>query len=162
MIQDKYHQIILNNDDLIELVKQGRRLKDFTRYLVDDTVDAELFGCQKYHPSTLTVEEFDRANQSQWLMPKKYHDLDIAAYILSKCSTDQEIERCGEELLRYQEKNLLDLLKYLVYLVDIMRENNIIWGVGRGSSVSSHVLYLIGVHRINSLEYDLDYKEFLR
>jgi DNA polymerase III alpha subunit len=37
-----------------------------------------------------------------------------------------------------------------------------VWGVGRGSSVASYVLFLIGVHRIDSMKYNLDYKEFLR
>ena len=54
------------------------------------------------------------------------------------------------------------LLRYMIYLVDFMRENNIVWGVGRGSSVASYVLYLIGVHRIDSIQYDLDWREFLR
>jgi DNA polymerase III alpha subunit len=54
------------------------------------------------------------------------------------------------------------LLFYLKYLVDAMRENKIVWGVGRGSSVASYVLYLIGVHRIDSIKYDLDIKEFLK
>jgi len=62
----------------------------------------------------------------------------------------------------YQERGLFDLLRYLKYLVDVMQENHIIWGVGRGSSVASYVLYLIGVHRINSLYYNLDIQEFLR
>jgi len=55
-----------------------------------------------------------------------------------------------------------NLLRYMIYLVDFMRENNIVWGVGRGSSVASYVLYLIGVHRINSIQYGLDWHEFLR
>lgn len=54
------------------------------------------------------------------------------------------------------------LLRYMIYLVDYMRENKIVWGVGRGSSVASYVLYLIGIHKINSIHYDLDWKEFLR
>jgi len=62
----------------------------------------------------------------------------------------------------YQERDLFDLLRYLKYLVDRMSENNMIWGVGRGSSVASYVLYLLGVHRIDSLYYDLDPAEFLR
>ena len=62
----------------------------------------------------------------------------------------------------FQERNLFNLLKYLKYLVDTMRDNNVIWGVGRGSSVASYVLYLLGVHRINSMYYDLDPGEFLR
>jgi DNA polymerase III alpha subunit len=53
-------------------------------------------------------------------------------------------------------------LQYLKYLVDVMTVNNVIWGVGRGSSVASYVLYKLGVHRIDSLHYNLDAREFLR
>ena len=66
------------------------------------------------------------------------------------------------ELLLYQERGMFDLLRFLVYIVDVMREQDIVWGVGRGSSVASYVLYLIGVHKIDSLYYDLDIAEFLR
>jgi DNA polymerase III alpha subunit len=62
----------------------------------------------------------------------------------------------------YQERNLFDLLRYLKYLVDTMRQNQIIWGVGRGSSLASYVLYLMGIHRIDSMLYELDPAEFLR
>jgi len=82
--------------------------------------------------------------------------------VLRLCNTQEELQRCGQELLLFQERKLFDLLKYLKYLVDVMRHNHVIWGVGRGSSVSSYVLYLLGVHRINSMFYDLDPGEFLR
>jgi DNA polymerase III alpha subunit len=62
----------------------------------------------------------------------------------------------------FQERNLFDLLRYLKYLVDTLQANRMIWGVGRGSSVASYVLYLLGVHRIDSMFYDLDPSEFLR
>ena len=62
----------------------------------------------------------------------------------------------------FQERDLFNLLRYLKYLVDTMTENRLIWGVGRGSSVASFVLYKLGVHRINSLHYELDPAEFLR
>ena len=53
-------------------------------------------------------------------------------------------------------------LGFLIYLIDLMRTNNIVWGVGRGSSVSSYILYLIGVHKVNSILYKLDINDFLR
>ena len=95
-------------------------------------------------------------------MPAEYQQLDIAEHILSLCQSEAELQRCGEELLLYQERNLFDLLRYLKYLVDVMIENRIIWGVGRGSSVASYILYKLGVHRIDSLFYNLDCREFLR
>jgi DNA polymerase-3 subunit alpha len=95
-------------------------------------------------------------------MPEEYKQLDIAVHILSLCESDAELQRCGAELLLYQERDLFNLLRYLKYLVDVMTANQVIWGVGRGSSVSSYVLYKLGVHRIDSLYYNLDAAEFLR
>jgi DNA polymerase III alpha subunit len=108
------------------------------------------------------VPEFDQERQNQWFMPEEYRDIDIAQYILSLCTTQEQLQRAGEELLLFQEHNLFDLLRYLRYLVAVMRANQVIWGVGRGSSVASYVLYLLRVHRIDSMYYDLDPREFLR
>ena len=95
-------------------------------------------------------------------MPQEYKELDIAEYILGLCANEVELQRCGTELLLYQERNLFDLLRYLKYLVDVMIANQVIWGVGRGSSVASFILYKLGVHRIDSMYYNLDIHEFLR
>jgi DNA polymerase III alpha subunit len=110
----------------------------------------------------MSVEEFDRVLQRNWRMPVEYKELDIAAYVLGLCQQEQELQRVGQELLLYQERNLFDLLRYLKYLVDTLRKNNVVWGVGRGSSVASYVLFLLGVHKINSLYYNLDIDEFLK
>jgi DNA polymerase III alpha subunit len=95
-------------------------------------------------------------------MPKEYYELDIAQYILDQCSTDEELQRAGQELILFQDREMFVLLKYLKYLVDTMRKNNIVWGVGRGSSVASFILFLLGIHRINSLYYDLSIDEFIK
>lgn len=110
----------------------------------------------------LSIKEFDDNNQRHWHMPDEYKTLDIAAWVLDQCHGDAELQRCGEELLLYQERDAFVLLQYMKYLVDTMRANGIVWGVGRGSSVASFVLYKIGVHKINSLFYDLDPREFLK
>ena len=91
-----------------------------------------------------------------------FRSLDIAEYVLNLCSTNAELQRCGQELMMFQERNLFNLLRYLKFLVDLMTQHRLIWGVGRGSSVASFVLYKLGVHKIDSLYYDLDPAEFLR
>lgn len=113
---------------------------------------------------TNTTEQidFDSVAQQQWFCPAEYLDINLENYLLDRCSTEEEKTRVVTELHAFYERGLGDLLKYMIYLVDTMRENNILWGVGRGSSVASFVLYLIGIHRINPLEYDLDWQEFLR
>ena len=116
----------------------------------------------QYNKLDMTVEQFDNNNQSNWLMPEQYKTMDIAQYILNQCQGEAELQRAGEELLLFQERDMFVLLRYLKYLVDTMRTNNIVWGVGRGSSVASFVLFLLGIHRINSLYYDLSIDEFLK
>jgi DNA polymerase III alpha subunit len=116
----------------------------------------------EYRESTETLEEFDQRLQNNWAMPDEYKQLDIAKFVLDLCETDAQRQRVGVELLMYLERDLFSMLQYLKYLVDTMRQHNIVWGVGRGSSVSSYVLFLIGLHKIDSLYYDLDIKEFLR
>lgn len=110
----------------------------------------------------MTPVEWHAKNQQNWYMPDEYKTMDIAAWVLSQCEGETELQRCGEELLEYADRGLLPLLAYIKYLVDTMRANNVVWGVGRGSSVASFVLYKIGIHKINSITYDLDFKEFMR
>lgn len=171
MKTDQYGQIIYSEEDLCSLVMQGHNLLEFKNLIVDNTVDLETAVSMLEDVPTLirynelandSVEEFDHRCQTTWHMPEKYKELDIAEHVLALCNSDAELQRCGQELMLFQERDLFNLLRYLVFLVDLMRENRVIWGVGRGSSVASYVLYKLGVHKIDSLHYDLDPQEFLR
>ena len=71
-------------------------------------------------------------------------------------------QRVEMELALYKERNLFPIIQVLLYVVDVLRTNELVWGVGRGSSVASYVLYLIGIHKVDSLKYNLDIKEFLK
>jgi DNA polymerase III alpha subunit len=97
-----------------------------------------------------------------WFVPKKYQEMDIEQFLIDLAKTDEEISRVREELDLYKKHNMIDVLKSMKYIVDTLRENNIVWGVGRGSSVSSYCLYLIGIHKINSIKYDLPISEFFK
>ena len=173
MTKNKFGEIVLDEEDLCDLLMQGRDLTTMERVTVDTAVDLEKMIRHLEEPGSLltwtfpevsdiSVAEFDRQRQSTWFMPDEYRDLDIAQHVLDLCTKQEQLQRVGEELLLYQEHDLFDLLRYMKYLVDVMRQNQVIWGVGRGSSVASYVLYLLGVHRIDSMYYDLDPGEFLR
>ena len=173
MKQNKFGELIFSDTDVCDILMQGRTIDSLQNMVVDSTVNIEKLTQYIEDPGSLltwtfptdsdvSVPEFHLTQQSHWHMPDQYKTLDIAEYILSLCSTQEELQRCGEELLLYQEKDLFNLLRYLKYLVDVMKTNNLIWGVGRGSSVASYVLYKLGVHKINSMYYNLDIKEFLR
>jgi DNA polymerase-3 subunit alpha len=171
MIQNKFGEMIFDENDLCDLLMQGHDTESLKNILVDESVNIEqsiqylerLPKFIKYagDPNIKTTL-FDQQQQAHWHMPEEYQQLDIAEYILSLCKNEAELQRVGEELLLYQERDLFNLLRFLKYLVDLMTENRVIWGVGRGSSVASFVLYKLGVHRIDSLYYKLDIAEFLR
>lgn len=109
-----------------------------------------------------TVVEFDKQNYNAWHMPESYENIDVKTYLLEKCNTEEERDRILIEYKLFEQKGFTKVLKFLIYFVDVLRSNNIVWGVGRGSSVSSFCLFLIGIHKINPLFYNLDYREFLR
>lgn len=152
------------------MLMQGHDLGNMRNIIVDESVDLgaadtiiqSLPQFCKPTSNNTDVAEFHRQQQANWHMPDHYKNLDIAAHVLNLCDNQAELQRCGQELLLFQERNLFDMLRYLAYLVDVMKTNGVIWGVGRGSSVASFVLYKLGVHRIDSLYYDLDPGEFLR
>jgi DNA polymerase III alpha subunit len=175
MKYDQYGQAHCNSNELFDLLYKNPDL-DISKFLVDDPEDyneavahlySELPKLQRYqfNISTLyddSISSFDRDQQKRWYMPGNYQNLDIAKWVLEQCDTQEQLQRCGQELLLYQERELFPLLRYLKYLVDTMREHKVLWGVGRGSSVASYVLYKIGIHRIDSMYYDLDISEFLK
>jgi len=170
MMLDHVGQTVLSEQDIVDLLYLTPNLNLTNLLCIDPErynsscaqLHLDLPRLAKYEPYTGSLEDYDRLQQNNWLMPLDYKNFDIAKFLLDQCQTPAELQRVGEELLLYQERNLFDLLNYLKYLVDVMREHKIVWGVGRGSSVSSYVLYLLGVHRINSIYYDLDIKEFLK
>lgn len=168
---DQYSNPIFNEQDLFESLYKGVQLSPSDIVFVEDrNADIVNFedqiGMRLFEPlrsPTLTVEKLDEAWQAQWKMPDEYKTLDIEEWIIQQSPPwDPEATRVAEELAAFKERNMLDLLRWLKYFVDTMRANNLVWGVGRGSSVASYVLYLIGVHKIDSIKYNLDWQEFLR
>ena len=147
---DKVHVVLCSESDEIDKFNAAMEEQGFDKL-------------QKYIPLDVDQKTFDGVCQSEWFMPDEYKALDVYSFVMNKAGDDlAELERVEEELAQFKVRGMNNLLRYMIYLVDFMRENNIIWGVGRGSSVASYVLYLIGVHRINSIQYCLDWREFLR
>jgi DNA polymerase III alpha subunit len=168
---NSYGELIVDEHDLFDLLYTNPNL-DLTKFQVQDptqfnlavkNLHAEFEKLKTYQPVDYAgIEDFDLAHQRKWFMPDKYKTMDIAEWVLAQCTNQEQLQRAGQELLMFQDRNLFDLLKFMKYLVDTMREHNIVWGVGRGSSVASYVLYLIGVHKIDSIYYQLDIEEFLK
>jgi len=168
---DEYGSAYVSSNDLCTLLYKKPDL-NLENFLVEDPDQynhsvskfyLDLTTLKKYSKlSNVSIEDFDLKNTSNWYMPDEYKKLDIAEYIVNLCTNDIELSRVAEELILFQERNLFDLLRFLKYMVDVFKEHDIVYGIGRGSSTSSYVLYLLNVHKINSIQYELDIREFLK
>ena len=104
-------------------------------------------------------QEIDSTN---WFIPYEYKTMDIVDWLYQRCPTPEVRERVVEELRLFAKHDMIPVLKTMKYVVDTLRTNNIVWGVGRGSSVASYVLFIIGVHKIDSVKYKLPINEFFK
>jgi DNA polymerase III alpha subunit len=173
MRTDNVGRIVLDTNDCIELLYNDK-FKD--KLLIDVDSDVDLYNKYTYimnagyslleQVSDIdNIDEFDKLNQETWFMPEKYKELDIVDYLMEKARKKTHTIhylRTEVELVIYEKRGLFNLLRFLIYLVDVMKERNIVWGVGRGSSVASYVLFLIGTHKVDSVKYELDFNEFLK
>lgn len=166
MYKDQHNRTILTAEEVFDLLYNGK-LKTLRHIYVENSQEIENYISsvnqnkdQFALPKTANSALIDY--KKTWLIPKKYQNFDIALWLLEQCQKDIEFERVAEELELYTKYDLIPVLTCIKYLVDTMREHDIVWGVGRGSSVSSYCLYLIGLHKIDSIKYDLDIQEFFK
>jgi len=146
--------------DGIELLYRG---SDITNTPFSDISNYNKF-CDELELLPLSDETFI---SKDFNIPQHYKELDVEKFIYSKIpASGQDVKiitaRVDMELKMYKERGLFPILQLLIYVVDVMRKNNLVWGVGRGSSVASFVLYILGVHKIDSHKYKLDIEEFLK
>ena len=166
---DKYSNPIFNEQDLFDALYKGHQFSVNDTMLVErtDTVK-ELenqigFKFLEPYETHFEITDYDSACQSNWNMPDEYKQLDIEAWLFEQIPPwDPQHTRVTEELEAYKARNMMDLLRWLKYFVDTCTKEGVVWGIGRGSSVASYVLYIIGVHSIDSIKYNLDWQEFLR
>jgi DNA polymerase III alpha subunit len=100
-------------------------------------------------------------DSKHWFIPQDYCP-NLVEFLYSQCTTPEQAQRVDQELELFIKNDMYNLLHVMKYVVDTLRENNVVWGVGRGSSVASYVLHLIGVHKIDSIKYNLPIEEFFK
>ena len=161
---DKFNRYECDEETGINLLYKGKSLKHVE---FKESKDIDLYNekCSEFDIESIQIlseNDFDRINT--YLIPEHYKSLDVEEYVMKLVSEgdSDQIGRVEMELTEFKARKLYPVLRVLIYIIDTMRKNNLVWGIGRGSSVASYVLYLIGVHKVDSLKYNLDIKEFLK
>jgi len=148
-------QTVFDNQDIFNLIYNGHS-RLLPNVFIENEKEIELFS--QHSGINFNKENLDL---HAWYLPDEYKNMDIEGHLVCICPK-QDYQRMIDELQEFRSRNMLDLLRWLKYFVDTCRKNNIVWGVGRGSSVASYVLFLLGVHKIDPIKYKLDWREFLR
>ena len=163
---DQFSNPIFDERDLFNAMYSGHELSG--EMFVDGTTEIKqleaAMGAKFWLPLDdypISVEEYDAAMQADWYMPAEYKTMDIEEHLTIICPKENK-QRLAEELEEFRSRDMIHLLRWLKYFVDTCEKQGVVWGVGRGSSVASYVLYLLGVHSIDPIKYNLDWREFLR
>lgn len=166
---DKFKRPMTDETIGIEMLYKNKSFTN-TEFMLSDDIKLYNDNCAEFDiekVQILSETDFDRINT--YLIPKHYLDIDVEEYIKKLVSDRVDVTDNGEashrvdtELAEYKARNLYPVLRVLIYIIDTMRKNDIVWGIGRGSSIASYVLYLLSVHKVNSIKYNLDIKEFLK
>jgi len=140
------------------VLKHGPNILEHCVSHADLTLYTDRIYAEKlqYPIPTTTIDHTD------WFIPKEYKNFDIESWVLEQCLDVDSYQRAQEELNLFAKYQMIPMLRTMKYIVDTLRANNVVWGVGRGSSVASYVLHVIGVHKIDPIKYNIPIEEFFK
>jgi len=75
-------------------------------------------------------------------------------------SREAHMDRLERELGYFIDNHFEHVLCSVHKLIERFKQDNVVWGVGRGSSCASYVLFVLEVHDVNPIKYDIDFREF--
>jgi DNA polymerase III alpha subunit len=156
---------ILKPDKILEKILNGSKVNNIcTSEITDDIKQFNLTSLIKIEVKT-ELKNFDHC----WNIPKYYKNINVLEYVINKYINMYgkfddigKYNRIIHEMQLFKKYKLYDFLKTLIYINETFENQNIIKGVGRGSSVASYVLYIVGIHMIDSYKYNLEFSEFIR
>lgn len=107
-----------------------------------------------------------------WKIPDEYKELDIYGIIAEKLESylvyipeakhDIYFDRVSFELRYFEDVDAIEFIQAIIFVIDTFTKNNIFWGVGRGSSCASLCFFLIGLHKVDPIKYDIPTTDFFK
>jgi DNA polymerase III alpha subunit len=106
-------------------------------------------------------------NTFEWKTPPPYAGMDIPDATRSLLHekglvSDQYRGRLEAELIHAEQMDMIDFIRCLMWITDTLRINGIPWGLGRGSSCASLIMFLLGVNKVDPVRYDIPMEEFYK
>jgi hypothetical protein len=162
-------EVALDHDALVELALDGRPLGGLLA-AADPRVDRyNRLSTGRIRTWTDDGRPVGPPPESYgWTTPEPWASADPADACIARLEslglhTDAAyVGRLEREVIEMESRGMLPVLRHTMYLVDHWRKRGVAWGVGRGSSCASLVLYLLGLNLIDPIKHGIPMEEFLR
>jgi DNA polymerase III alpha subunit len=164
----------MNPEMVAEAIIRGVRPSEIRIRGTDQEV--ELFNREVSEADVLRSDSSEPVNiDMAWQLPQKYKDLNLREYVfdkfievgarlgyanLSEPECDAYADRLDAELAEIERRGMVEFTKTIIFVLDTFREKGILWGVGRGSSCASYVLYILGLHVVDCVKFNVPMEEF--
>lgn len=182
MSDNSHHSLILTND--VELRKDGilccSSLEQVIDLMLEGHTPSSIFftgpEAEIFNSKVVQQKEFNNGDTKQisfrWQIPTFYQAIDVYSYVLcrldeftSTLSEQQKskyFDRALYELEYFEDSDSFEFLRCIIFVVETLSKSKTFWGVGRGSSCASLCLFLIGLHLVDPIKYDIPPGDFFK
>lgn len=163
--------MILEPDEIARALIKGVKPHEIRYRRISEEI--ELFNQNVTEAESLKPEAQEPVSVDMgWRLPEKYKNLDIERFaeIMFEAKlgelpyTDDQYEeacvRIADELQEIERRGMTEFIRTIVYILDVFREQNVVWGVGRGSSCACYILFILGLHSVDCVRYKIPMEEF--
>lgn len=162
--------ISVSSEKMVQMLLSGKTLDR----VFPDEIDSNVKKYNMYGDREFTIKTEIAPLDTSTILPDEYLNINLSTYLFDKLNAltaiecfdndqiDARILRVKDELSLIAEYDIENLFRTAIYIVDTFTCNDIVWGTGRGSSCACYSLYLIGLHEVDSVLYELELTEFFR
>lgn len=137
------------------------------------TPDVERFNANVEEREALHLAQDEQVKLDfSWQLPEPHLSMDLQATVVARAVNklieldyprelhEKAIQRIQDELDEIERRGMVEFVKTIIYILDVFRKEGVVWGVGRGSSCASYVLFILGLHLVDCVKYNVPHTEF--
>ena len=135
--------------------------------------DVELFNQHVVEADKLRETAVEPVNiPMHWNLPEPHFSMNLRETIVARSVErlktlgytpeldEKAVVRIQAEFDEIERRGMTQFMKTIIYVLDTFRKQDIVWGVGRGSSCACYILFILGLHVVDCVKLDVPMEEF--
>lgn len=143
--------------------RETLRGRNTDHLFVVDTYDSQVYDLHYHRKTSSDIDEIEIDPESHIHTDE---DMDELLHRITESPRlthgEPGIIRVEKELAYFEKTNNITFLLKCSDLIQQFKEDKVVFGVGRGSACASFILYLLEVHDIDPVKYDIDFNELAK